>query len=78
MSARTWRGSNCALTAHLPQSVWGSAALCRETSADRSTGVKQIWRIACAACHLSVLATTMMVMNAPSNDAVVLQIPIAV
>jgi hypothetical protein len=77
MSAKTWRGFNCELTAHLPQSVWGSAAFCRETLADHATGVAQLWRIDCAACHLSVLATTMMSMSTPSNDAGSLQIPIA-
>lgn len=77
MSARTWRGSNSELTAHLPQSVWGSAAFCRETRVDHATSVAQLGRIDCVTCHLRVLATTMMAMSTTSNDAVALQIPIA-
>jgi hypothetical protein len=69
MSARTWRGFNCALTAHLPQSVWGSAAFCSETWVDHAISVAQLGRIDCVTCHLSVLATTMMAMSTTSNDA---------
>lgn len=77
MSAKTWRGFNCELTAHLPQSVWGSAAFCRETLVDHATSVMQLWRIDCAACQPGFLATTMMAMSTTSYDAVDLQIPIA-
>ena len=69
MSAQTWRWSNSELTRHSSQPAWIGAVLCRETLADHATGVKQIWRIDCAACHLSVLVTRMMVMNTTSNDA---------
>jgi len=77
MSAKTWIWSNSELTAHSSQLVWASAAFCRETWADHTTGVAQLWRIDCAASQLDFLATTMMAMSTTSNDAVAIQIPIA-
>ena len=77
MNAKTWRWSNCGLTAYLPQPVWVSAAFCHETSTDRATGVKQIWPVSWIACRLSSLAASVVAMVAMSNHTAALQIPIA-
>jgi len=77
MSAKTWRWSNCELAVHSPQAVWASAAMCCKTTADRITGIKQIWPVSCNACYFRGLAASGMVMPPMSNHTVALQIPIA-
>ena len=76
MSAKTWKWSNCELTAHSPQPVWAGASFCCEISADRASGAKQNWPVSCTACRLKALASSVVLMVAMSNYTVALQIPI--